>query len=364
MSNEMSDFQGWPIAEATRRVPGLQHHLANGRLLGWGRPGNPNHAAAPIPASSWSGKIELSKFLTSNKPDAICDEKSFFDVSVFPVLLAPNAIEHLGFLSLKDVFSRFVIGDPEVQYLGNIACAAVPQFLAIYREGRCYSGYYWPLNMEGLLSLGETDPQAEEYFGYCSTVETELAQRALRNRYQALLNLLCSRRLLAEGDPVRPNDPQQILSSIWASPSYYFDSRTGDILEERNWGDEEVETFRFDDGRENYLVRWRAVLIGPGAGRVEQVNEAKTEQRGSKKRGKLTPTEKSECCVEFLKTQMKLNPLKPKAKALVCLDARQHCRANISWPMFKDAWATAKDAVPEAALNWEKSGRPKKSGQK
>jgi hypothetical protein len=104
--------------------------------------------------------------------------------------------------------------------------------------------------------------------------------------------LLRSRRLLAEGDPVRPNDPQQILSSIWASPSYYFDSRSGNILEERNWGDEEVQTFRSDDGRENYLVRWRAVLIGPGSGRVEQINEAKAEQRRPKTRGEIDHGEK------------------------------------------------------------------------
>jgi hypothetical protein len=222
MSSEMSDFQGWPIAEAIRRVPDLQHHLAHGRLLGWGRLGNPNHTAAPIPASSWSGKIELSKISKSNKPDAICDEKSLFDVSVFPVLLAPNVVEQLGFLSLKDAFSRFVIGDPEVQHLGKIAGAAVPQFMDIYREGRCFYGYYWPMSTDDLISLGEPDPQAENFFGYRSTVQTDLAQRALRIRYQALLNLLRSRRLLAEGDPVRPNDPQQILSSIWASPSYYF----------------------------------------------------------------------------------------------------------------------------------------------
>jgi len=123
-----------------------------------------------------------------------------------------------------------------------------------------------------------------------------------------MVNLLRSRRLVAEGDPVRPNDPQQIRSTIWESPAYYFDSRTGDVLEERDWGDEEVEIFRFDDGRENYVARWRAVLIGPEAGRVEQVNENKVEFSTSKTR-KMTPTEKFECCFEFLKTRMKKVPI-------------------------------------------------------
>jgi hypothetical protein len=361
--DNISDFQGWSILEAVRRVPHLREHLSNGQLLAWGRLGSVGAAFAPIPISKWAGKVTFAKTAASKKPHAICDGESFFNVSVFPVLLAPNVVEHLGHVSLKAIFSRFVIGDPEVQYLGGVASAKVPDFLSLYREGQIEANHYWPVRFEELCWLGEPEEIAQKYTGYRSTPETDLAQKALRNRYEAMLNLLRSRHLAAEGDPVRRNDPQQIRSTIWESPTYYFDSRTGDLLEERDWGDEEVETFRFDDGRENYVVRWRAVLLGPMAGPTEQVVEKKVALSTSKSR-KMTPTEKSECCVEFLKTQMKLNPLKPKAKALIWLDARQHCRANISWPMFKDAWATAKRVVPEAASNWEKSGRPRKSGQK
>lgn len=346
-----------------RRVPHLREHLSNGRLLAWGRLGGVGSPFAPIPISKWVGKVTFSKTHVSKKAHAICDGESFFNVSVFPVLLAPNVVEHLGHVALKATFSRFVIGDPEVQYLGGVASAKVASFLSLYREGHVEGNHYWPVRFEELWWLGEPEEIAQKYMGYRSTPETDLAQRALRNRYEAMLNLLRTRRLVAEGDPVRPNDPQQIRSTIWESPAYYFDSRTGDLVEDRDWGDEEVETVRSDDGRQNYVVRWRAVLLGPVAGRAEQVRENKVELPTSKSR-KMTPTEKSECCVEFLKNQMKLNPLKPKAKTLIWLDARQHCGANISWPMFKAAWAIAKGVVPEAAPNWEKSGRPRKSGQK
>jgi hypothetical protein len=56
--------------------------------------------------------------------------------------------------------------------------------------------------------------------------------------------------------------------------------------------------------------------------------------------------------------------IKPKAKELFWLDARDHCKTNISWPMFEDAWARAKGVVPEAAAIWDKPGRPRKSSQK
>jgi hypothetical protein len=360
MSDKISNFQGWSIVEAARRVPHLREHLSNGQLLAWGRLGNAGAAFAPIPVSKWAGKVTLAKTTVSRKPHAICDDESIFNLSVFPVLLAPNLVEHLGYVSLKAIFGRFVIGDPEVQYLGGIASAKVPDFLSLYREGRVEGNHYWPVRFEELCWLGEPDEISQKYMGYRSTPETDLAQRALRNRYEAMLNLLRSRHLVAEGDPTRPNDPQQIRSTIWESPTYYFDSRTGDLLEERDWGDEEVEIFRFDDGRENYVVRWRAVLLGPGAGRVEQVHENKIELTTSKSR-KMTPKEKFECCFEFLKTQMKLSPdFRPKTKRLFWLDAREHCKAKISWPMFKDVWAKAKGVVPEAAPIWEKAGRSRK----
>ena len=360
MSDEISQFHGWSIVEAFQRVPHVREHLLNGQLLAWGRLGSTDAAFAPIPISKWAGKVTFSKTAASKKPHAMCDGELIFNLTVFPVLLAPNVVEHLGYVSLRTIFSRFVIGDPEVQFLGADASTKVPAFLSLYREGQLEGIHYWPVSTVELCWLGEPDEIAQKYMGYRSTPETDLAQRALRNRYEAMLNLLRSRRLLAEGDPVRANDPQQIRSTIWELPSYCFDSRTGDLSEERVWGDEDIETFRFDDGRENYVVRWRAVLLGPNGGPVEPIKDSKAALTASKNR-KMTTAEKFECCFEFLKMQMKESTaVKQKTKKLIWLDARDHCKANVSWPMFKDAWAKAKAEVPKAAPIWEKAGRPKK----
>ena len=85
---------------------------------------------------------------------------------VFPVLLAPNVVEHLGHVALKATFSRFVIGDPEVQYLGGVASAKVPSFLSLYREGHVEGNHYWPVRFEELWWLGEPEEIAQKYMGY------------------------------------------------------------------------------------------------------------------------------------------------------------------------------------------------------
>lgn len=364
MSGEISNFAGWSVVEASRRVPHLLDHLANGGLLAWGCLGNLGQKSTPLSPSTWAGKIKLATSLTLGKPQAVGPEDNIFNLRIFPVLLAPNVVEHLGNFSLKDAFCRYVIGDPEVQHLGSIASAKVPHLLDLYRKGMCYSGHYWPLSTENLLLIGEPDPVGH-YFGYYPTTESDLAQVVLRNRYEAMLNLLRSRRLTAEGDPTRPNDPQTIRSTIWESPSFYFDNRTGDVLEDRDWGDEEIQTFRSDDRREHYVLRWRAVLLRPATELVKQGGEDNPRLGTASKNRKMTPTEKFECCFEYVKAEMKLSPtLRPKIKKLIWRDAREHCNANISWPMFKDAWARAKGAVPAAASAWEKAGRSSKSGQK
>jgi len=165
MSDKISNFQGWSIVEASRRVPHLREHLSNGQLLAWGRLGNAGAAFAPIPVSKWAGKVTLAKTTVSRKPHAICDDESIFNLSVFPVLLAPNLVEHLGYVSLKAIFGRFVIGDPEVQYLGGIASAKVPGFLSLYREGHVESNHYWPVRFEELCWLGEPDEISQKYMG-------------------------------------------------------------------------------------------------------------------------------------------------------------------------------------------------------
>jgi hypothetical protein len=79
----------------------------------------------------------------------------------------------------------------------------------------------------------------------------------------------------------------------------------------------------------------------------------------------MTTEEKFESCLEFLKMRMSESPeIRPKAKRLVWLDARENCSANISWPTFLNAWAAAKLAVPQAADAWSRAGAPQKSGQK
>ena len=308
-------------------MPNLKQHLSTGKLLAWARLGKADAQFVPIAPSKWTGVVKFAKSAGSKEPQVTCGALPLFSAEVFPVLLAPNVIEHLGYISLKAVFNDFVIGDPEVQHLGSSAIEKAPKLAELYRGGR----RYWPLDAEELRSIGEPDEFAEQWLRhYVSTSETDLAQRALRSRYLAMLNLLRSRCFVAQGDPVRPNDPQEILSSIWESPTYSFDSHSGDVVQDRDWGDEEVEVFRFGDGRENYVTRWRAVLIRPANSSVNDHKADETLASSTKRKGKMTTEEKFESCLEFLKMRMSESPkIRPKAKRLVWLDARKHCSTNI-----------------------------------
>ena len=52
-----------------------------------------------------------------------------------------------------------------------------------------------------------------------------------------------------------------IPESHWLNPALWFDLKTGDVVQERDWDEDDVDYHRFDDGRENYAVRWRATML-------------------------------------------------------------------------------------------------------
>ena len=49
-------------------------------------------------------------------------------------------------------------------------------------------------------------------------------------------------------------DPHVIPASHWLHPALWFDLKTGDVVQERDSSEDEVDHYRFDDGRDNYTV--------------------------------------------------------------------------------------------------------------
>jgi hypothetical protein len=357
MKDGGSDFQAWTLSEALERVPNSRIHLRNGELLAWGRLGDPGAEPVHIPSALWLDS-SLQKGWKA-KAEIFCSGSPVFDLRIFPVLEAPNAAEQLGHISLKEVFNRFVIGDPEVQHLAEFAIAASSELRRLYRPSERNDHCFWPLDPDDLIDIGELTDEIEEYeyfARYACTAETNAAQKVLRQRHRAMIGVLQSGRFVAVGDPVRERDPQEILPTIWGAPGYHLDRRTGDLLRDRDWGDEEFETTPMPDNSECYEVRWRAILLKPA--KVPSVSQS--EIKACDYLNKYQ--ERSERCFGYLCKLMKESPhQRPKPKRMIFRDAKAVCGGNLGWPIFCEAWDAAKAAVPEAVEAWSRAGAPRKS---
>ena len=349
MKKESRAFEGRSFIEALSHVLDPQSHLANGRLLAWGRWGHPEFELSAIPPSRWQD----SSFKKGIMPraDAICEGQPVFDLRIFPALEAPNVVEQLGHTPLNDVFNRFVIGCPEVQYLALFAVKHLPGLRKVYYSAEGRGVRFWPLHPdEFLVTIVQLQADKE---GYINFPECIAAENVLLARYRAMLRILRSRLLVGVGDPVRNTDPQEILSSIWGTPGYYLDARTGNVL--------------YDAGRkgtasvtgEDYELRWRAVLLRP----TDAVAPAAESSDGKSDRRRDKLQRRFDCCFEYLSELMKASPYnKPKSKFMIKRDAQLVCGKNLGRDTFRNAWRKALKEVPEAKPVWSKAGaRPKKS---
>jgi hypothetical protein len=291
----------------------------------------------------------------------LSDGRPVFDLRIFPVLEAPNLASYLGHLPLKDAFNRFVIGDPEVQLTAELAIVDWPELRSLYRDVDRSTYWLWPLDPDEVTDIGEFDPIQPYITGRVHTPATDRAQALLRKRYKAMINALQTGLLLAVGDPVRSSDKQEILTTIWGGPGYYFDRRTGDLLQDRDWGDQPFETTPMSDGRENYQLRWRAVLLRSPP--VHNSSQTGKPSKSTQQKNKFE--ERYEGCLDFLCRLMRATPhLRPKRKQLIFRDAKVACGENLGWDIFCAAWEAAKRAVPDAADAWSRAGAPKKSYRK
>ncbi len=178
----------------------------------------------------------------------------------------------------------------------------------------------------------------------------------MRQIYDAFLQPLRTGEIIAEGDPSRPNDRREILPTIWSHKHYYFDVRNGDVVEWRDY-EEEIEVTRFEDGRENYEVRWRAVSLRPAnPGLI--LTPFSNRQLPSKAAVNADRTISARTkCREWLINEMRKCPAqRPFPKQYYRDEA--FSRFKIGPKAFDTVWQQAIDAAPAPA--WSKAGRPRK----
>jgi hypothetical protein len=309
------DFKGWTLEEAVRRVGDPFRWAVEQRLIVLGRNGSPHADFSYFPLADLLDEFRFNPVAVKGEAEANCAGTSVFDIRVYPVLKAPNLERVLHDIPLKTAFELYIIGDPEVERLGANAVFEYKKLASVYFAGDDQLRF-WPLDSGRLLEVGELDDHSK-FFHYHPTPGTHAASLALRDRLDALLGLLRHNVYRVEGEPFREAEPRIIPTSHWLCPALWLDLQTGDVVSEREWAENEVDCYRFDDGRENYTVRWRATMLvrtGLNSQNALPVHTVTRADRNTPKR--IETKASSERAAEaWLKAQVLASPEPTQTKA-------------------------------------------------
>jgi hypothetical protein len=257
----MTSFIGWPLAEAAKctttakknKDTELWRFVESGRLLVYGRRSDTGTHQWIRPAECSS--LVYRDFKSSIAASADAKKKPIADLLLYPVVHAPNAAEFVDGMLLRDVISKFVSGDPEVQYLAR-KIEFNPKLGSTYKENLSDQAgpVIWPLMFErGVLGGGNSGDEYEEYFSDSVTPELQDASDALERRFEGLLALLRHNELQAVGDPARLHDPAEIPIGLWSHDQYYWEQKKGDLLQLNEDLDGPLA--------QEFIPRWRAVVL-------------------------------------------------------------------------------------------------------
>jgi len=92
--------------------------LRTGKLLAWGRRESPLATQVPIPESAWSylSIQNVGKSIVAEKSNA---KTKIFDIRIFPVVEAPDAVDRLDGKTFVEALQACVIDDPQVAVLNK-----------------------------------------------------------------------------------------------------------------------------------------------------------------------------------------------------------------------------------------------------
>jgi hypothetical protein len=212
-------------------------HVRTRRLIGYGCTGRPTAARQLICSDDWPAltKIDWEKSLAADNRDRV----AFFDIRVFPPLLAPCRIDLLAGCSLSEVFRTFILGDAEVAALATEAVRLSPDFERVFVQGRCHVHGFeeWPLAFDrwSMICPVHPDPEKRSVYDAPRTpdpLEVVIAAEALIHRYRILISMLRRGELNGQGLPTAPGHPDMILRSIWSHDDFHLNATSGDVLQD------------------------------------------------------------------------------------------------------------------------------------
>lgn len=213
----------------------FRQQLIEGRLLAYGRRGGHNGRPELIPAEAWPNlnHVDWSASVAAEKRSG---GKTFTAIRVFPLLLAPACVERVAGRNLADIFRAFVLEDPEVMALAQVAIAASPIFENVFHGGHCFvrGCKEWPLQ-RGAEPVGairaDQDRRATGILAASDPDAVIEAADAVANRFHRLLEPLRSGALVGRAVLADDGKIEQILQPVWAHADFWLDAQKGNVLQ-------------------------------------------------------------------------------------------------------------------------------------
>ncbi len=245
--------------EAEDRIEGdFRNQMTTRQLVAYGRPGHPDAPSRLISRDVWLTLPRIGWESSSIGEDRRAGNV-FFDVRVFPALLAPCRPELIDGCALSDTFKRLVLNDPEVAALGKQAIGLATEFERVFVRGHCYVHGIdeWPVVFERRGIVGNVHPDPNKRWKFAASrkadpIEVSIAADALFHRCGVLIGLLRRGEFEAQGLPTSSDTPAMILHSIWSHCDFYFNAN-GDVFQVND----ECE----DPPRDFLKRRWVGVVL-------------------------------------------------------------------------------------------------------
>jgi hypothetical protein len=336
------------LAADANLLKALWSELARGSLLGWGRRASPMAEPGPIPSSAWSS-LKVKSRSRSKVTERTNDEVIIFDVRIYPVLEAPNAISQLAGLTFLEACQAFVFADPEVAAArkrvveagGALAPLGFPR--APYRA-------VWPVT----LGHGSDDDPVGclQDDGSESNRYSREADALLYGRFARLIRYLADGELQAEGidgsSRVAP-----VPRALWQRATTFIDLENGDLLERSRHA---------RDAAEALSAPWlRGLLLSRSQPNVEPAGPTQNEPKRSVLRLQTSARAERACC-EWLSSEMKNSPdIRLKSKDAWWEATHERWPDRLSRRAFDRAWDAAISA--SGAHAWSLPGAPRKSAR-
>lgn len=335
----------------------LRSLLRTGKLVAWGRRDSPLASPTSIPESAWN-YLRISNVRRSIVVERTKAKPKVFDIRIFPIVEAPDAIERLDGKTFVEAFQICVVDDPQAAVLNKRAVSVGGR--------RAAFGYDWGSHRAALTVEHGRNSTSRDVIGFLKQADDPVvhnreatAEEAVARRFAKLVDFLATGQLVAEGIPAGGGAIVVIPRSIWRRRQTFVDVLNGDLLELNSQADD--YTAALTGPTFTCLMLSKPTALSETL-EVREVAPAEVPKPNKSIQAVVTKASAQSACFNWLLGLMRASPQKKTRTRDECWQ-----EAQTKWPEqlgfrgFIRAWSAA--VHQSEAPSWSASGRPPKSPQ-